>query len=197
LAGLRQFDTDAVLDKAMRVFWDLGYNATSMTDLEAATGLGRSSIYGAFHDKESLFLTVLDRYIENSRLPFFEAMKLADFSDSIRAALQGFVNTLLHEDAKPGCLLVLAACNSEGNSLKIRRRVVAAIAAEEQAFFGRLEKGQSDGQIRQNIELRAVARFLSAQTRSLGLTARMSADPAHLNDLVSGTMAYVETLRLR
>src|SRR6478752_596500 len=57
----RSFDADAVLDKARAVFWNLGYAATSLDDLAAATGLNRPSLYAAFGDKHALYMAALTR----------------------------------------------------------------------------------------------------------------------------------------
>ena len=62
MARPREFDEEEVLDRALDVFWRRGYGATSVEDLTAATGLGRGSLYAAFGDKETLFLTCLRRY---------------------------------------------------------------------------------------------------------------------------------------
>src|SRR5512139_3231149 len=58
----RSFDPDEVLEHAMGVFWRKGFDATGVADLEAATGLGRQSLYGAFGDKRALFAQVVDFY---------------------------------------------------------------------------------------------------------------------------------------
>ena len=59
--GPRSFDPDEVLDKARAVFWNLGYAATSLDDIAAATGLNRPSLYAAFGDKHALYLAALQR----------------------------------------------------------------------------------------------------------------------------------------
>ena len=63
----RQFDEDLALDSAMQAFWAKGYEATSLADLMAATGLHKGSLYQAFGDKHSLFIRALNRYLEEMR----------------------------------------------------------------------------------------------------------------------------------
>ncbi|MCP5045447.1 MAG: TetR/AcrR family transcriptional regulator, partial [bacterium] len=53
-----------VLDAAMQAFWERGFEATSMTDLMAATGLHKGSLYKAFEDKHGLFMATLGRYLD-------------------------------------------------------------------------------------------------------------------------------------
>ena len=64
MAGIKQFDRHEVLDRAMAVFWEHGYEATSIQDLLEATGINRGSLYATFGNKQQLFLAVLDHYAE-------------------------------------------------------------------------------------------------------------------------------------
>ncbi len=58
----REFDKDDVINRALRLFWERGYEATSIRDLIDATGISSSSMYEAFGDKRGLFLVVLARF---------------------------------------------------------------------------------------------------------------------------------------
>ncbi len=75
MARPRGFDEDKVIKKAMTTFWGRGYDATSVSDLEKATGLSRISIYNTFGDKEGLFLRALDLYHNNAMLLFEKIAK--------------------------------------------------------------------------------------------------------------------------
>src|SRR5260370_32921723 len=59
----RAFDEEEVLDVAMRLFWDHGFDGTSMSDLTEAMGINRRSAYAAFGNKEPLFPAALERYL--------------------------------------------------------------------------------------------------------------------------------------
>ena len=70
MARPRAFDEDVVIQDAMTIFWERGYELTSVSDLEKATGLSRVSIYNTFGDKQGLFLRALDLYHDNAKLAF-------------------------------------------------------------------------------------------------------------------------------
>lgn len=58
----REFDPDEVLSKIMQLFWEHGYEATGLSDIIAATGMGKASLYSAFGNKKSLYLKALAHY---------------------------------------------------------------------------------------------------------------------------------------
>ena len=61
-----QFDREKVLDKAIGLFWQHGFSASSMQQVVRATGLNPGSIYLAFGNKEGLFRAALERYAEKA-----------------------------------------------------------------------------------------------------------------------------------
>ena len=65
----REFDTDVALAEALRLFWQKGYEGTSLTDLTDAMGIPRPSLYAAFGNKETLFRRALDLY-EKDKLAY-------------------------------------------------------------------------------------------------------------------------------
>src|SRR5689334_23736007 len=60
----RGFDTDVALDRAVQVFWEHGYEGTSLTDLTTAMGINRPSLYAAYGNKDDLFRLAVARYAE-------------------------------------------------------------------------------------------------------------------------------------
>src|SRR4030095_15791507 len=62
MARPAEFDRTEVLDRATRLFWERGFSGTSITDLEEAMAIGRTSIYAAFGAKEDLFMAAIDHY---------------------------------------------------------------------------------------------------------------------------------------
>lgn len=67
MSRVREFDTDAAVDRAVETFWRNGYDGTGMQDLCASMNLHSGSIYAAFGDKRGLFMAAMDRYSTRCR----------------------------------------------------------------------------------------------------------------------------------
>jgi AcrR family transcriptional regulator len=74
----RAFDIEKALDQALQVFWHKGYEGASLSDLTAAMGINRPSLYAAFGNKEELFRKALERYIEGPASYVEHALQLQD-----------------------------------------------------------------------------------------------------------------------
>ncbi|MBW4706322.1 TetR/AcrR family transcriptional regulator [Roseobacter sp. YSTF-M11] len=184
MVGVKQFDINEALDRAMAVFWDLGYEATSVDDLTKATRVSRSSLYNTFGNKEDLFILVIDHYLEKSRPAFQAALDHADLYAAVLGALTVLKDRLMEKSSKAGCLLVLAAENSESRAPGIKRRVARAFADEDRAFYARFRQAQVDGQLAAAADAQVLARFFSAQGRAMGINARISGDPSVHDDVI-------------
>lgn len=70
MARHKEFDKEVVLEKAMLLFWQQGYDATSVRDLMDATGISSSSLYESFGDKRAVYLAALRRYCQSEQAGF-------------------------------------------------------------------------------------------------------------------------------
>ncbi|WP_428641515.1 TetR/AcrR family transcriptional regulator [Roseibium sp.] len=98
----RNFDEAAALEAAMNVFWQKGFEATSLDDLTKAMGLSRSSFYGAFGDKQSLFLRAVQHYSNNGIRTLRQVAQTAG-GDAIGAMMEAISDP---KGGTKGCLLV-------------------------------------------------------------------------------------------
>ena len=107
MARLREFDTEAALDSAMQAFWLRGYEATSLADLMAATGLKKGSIYKAFKDKHSLFILALRRYLEQRNVHHRQYLEEAT---SPKAGISQWMHSIIeqrgHDPSRRGCFML-------------------------------------------------------------------------------------------
>ena len=102
------FDKEAALDKAMALFWQHGYEATSLADLVEATGAKAPTLHPEFVNKEGLFRAVLDRYISRFAARH-EALLFAE-EKSVDQALRDYFTAIAtcftSKDTPAGCFMI-------------------------------------------------------------------------------------------
>jgi AcrR family transcriptional regulator len=107
MADRRHFDAEEVVEAAKQVFWDRGYAGTAIDDLQAATGLSRSSLYLAFGTKRALFDAALADHVAtfvDPRLCPLEA-RGAGLREAV-AYFRWLAKYFAGADASRGCLYV-------------------------------------------------------------------------------------------
>ena len=57
------------MEQAVQLFWEKGYEQTSINDLTKAMGIAAPSLYAAFGDKRSLFDEAVARYLATHKVP--------------------------------------------------------------------------------------------------------------------------------
>lgn len=110
MARTKGFDEQQALDKAMQVFWAKGFEAASVADLLAGTGLNRGSLYGTFGDKRALFLKALRRYDCERRRPLLASLEaLDDPSLAIAGFFDALIKETVQDEQRKGCFLINTA----------------------------------------------------------------------------------------
>jgi len=155
------YDETEVLERAMHAFWARGYEATSMSDLVAATGINRGSIYAAFTGKRELFLRALKHYDQVHR-----ADHLARIAESLKpkeAILAAFEDAARQtgKDGTPGgCLVVNTVLELSPHDAEVRDLVDRCLREVEDFFFDRIEAARKDGTVSRATAARETAQAL-------------------------------------
>ena len=188
----KRFDIDETLDKAMRLFWSRGYEATSMQALVRSMGINRGSLYDTFGDKRQLFLATLRRYDERSRRARLRALEqLHGPTDAIETLFAGWIDTALEDPKRSGCFLTNTALELAVHDREIGD-LVARSQKETESFFRRLiEKGQSDGTIPLSIDAPQTARALLAALIGLLVLARSRPDATLLRSISTAALTLL------
>ena len=120
----KSFDEEQVLDAAMRVFWEKGYDATSIADIVAVTGASRYGLYDLFGDKRALFLRVLDRYLDIVICGYLGDLLMEDASaETIRAYFEHLISIAEQPEIRFGCLMCSTAIELAAEDDIIRKKV--------------------------------------------------------------------------
>ncbi len=127
------FDTTQVVRAARDVFWDKGYDNTSVPDLEQATGLARSSLYHAFENKRGLFDAAVRDYLDTVIRPRLRVLTAEPAKpDAVLAYLRGLADALAwrpQDAGRRGCLLIDSTAGLASRD-DAQRAVVDAYRAE-------------------------------------------------------------------
>lgn len=187
MAGVIRFDREAALDRAVEAFWRKGYDATSVQDLKAATGLGRGSLYNAFGDKEALFGAALERYAATVGATTLRQLRNEDVKAGVQGMLEAIVARMTSGAAPPGCLIA-TACLGAGEGRPASDFVAAVVRGVAAALEAALARARDGGQIPSDADPQALARFYCAVAQGLGLMHKARADRETLQDVVAVAM---------
>lgn len=167
----REFDEDAALEAAMRVFWQKSYEGATMSDLTEAMGINRSSMYAAFGDKQALFRRVVDRYQQGPMTFIRNALEKPTVRKVASSLLHGIVNFLSQPDQPRGCLLIQGALACGDDAEPIKKAVTIGRKSGEDALRKRMIKAQREGELANEVNAADFARFFSTVMNGLAIQA--------------------------
>jgi AcrR family transcriptional regulator len=176
----------------MEVFWEHGYEGTSVADLTAAMGINAPSLYAAFGCKEELFRRAVALYEQEEGLePPVEAATARDeVAGLLRAAAIAYT-----EPGKPrGCLIVLGATTYTPRTEGIRDHLAERRRASAAELRERLERAAAAGELPAGLDVRTLAGYLTTVLTGMSTLARDGADRAALLAVVDAAMLTWDAL---
>ena len=155
-----KFNIEETLEKALKVFWEYGYNATSMRDLTKYMGINSGSIYSTFGNKRKLFLSTLQHYNKVSatrlqqyeQLPFPKQAVIRFFEDIKKMVLDG--------SDQCGCFIVNTALEMAPHDTEMNDLVSIGQNNMRSFFKRRIKKGQENNEISMNLNAQDTSELL-------------------------------------
>jgi AcrR family transcriptional regulator len=167
----RAFDIDEALDRAMKVFWQKGYEGASLPDLTKAMGINRPSLYAAFGNKEALFRKAIDRYVAGPACHVKEAFKEPTARRVVERLLYGSIDLITDSRNPCGCFMVQSALACGDTSDVIRQELVKRRAASEAALRERFERAVSEGDLPPGSDPADLARYVATLMHGMAVQA--------------------------
>ncbi len=185
MARTRDFDLDTAVDSALQEFWKKGYEGTSLTDLTAAMGINRPSLYAAFGNKEGLFRRVLERYLSNTGQQLQSALSAATAREAVEGVLSFYADAAGVPGQPRGCLLVQGALVCSEENKPIQRELAEQRNAGEAALRERLKRAKAEGDLPADESPADLARYVFSVCHGLAVQAAGGATRAELRRVVT------------
>jgi AcrR family transcriptional regulator len=168
----RCFDVEQALDRSMDLFWQKGFQNTSLDEIAEAVGVKKPSLYAAFGDKEMLFRKVVQRYSGK----FSEPIQALDRYDDIRDAVSAFIDLGIAAGCGSGnprgCLLASAFADSALLPPSLAAEITDLVGQADRAVAQRLKKAVRTRQLPTDFDVRGAAKFLICLMHGIALRVR-------------------------
>lgn len=180
-----RFDRRAVVEKATDLYWEKGFHATSMRNLQEVIDMRPGSIYASFGSKEGLFKEALQHY---AHLSMAQLEACAKQTASPITALKQFFNSVVIDSRQTApssmCMLVKTISELTEDNSELLSEAKRLLAAVEQSFQQILESAKEQGELSQSENTERLARYLQMQMMGLRAYARTTDSDAKLAQMI-------------
>ena len=186
----RTFDRTVALDRATELFWERGYEGTSLNDLTDAMGISPPSLYAAFGSKEALFREAVGFYNATYGAVPQQALEGGRTArESVEGLLRHNAVAYVAPGHPTGCLVLLVAGTGASENDEVRRFMARCRAEDVAAIRRRIDRGVAGGDVPPGTDTAALSHFVAAVLHGMSAQARDGADRATLDAVVTYALA--------
>ncbi|MDQ0195699.1 TetR/AcrR family transcriptional regulator [Paenibacillus wynnii] len=190
MARYKEFEVNEVLDKAIQLFWEQGYEKTSMQELVENMGIHRRSIYDTFGDKHALFMKALKRYeaIQNNKMRI-----LVEKQEPVKELIRQFLETTLEKKEDPqGCFIVnsgveLGLCDPEVSSF-----VEDSYSKMEKLLYNFIFYGQQTGEVKAHLDPEVLSHYFMNAWLGLRTMVKTATNQVKLSGIINTTLSILD-----
>ena len=185
----RQYDRAEALASALAVFHEQGYAATSLDDLSAAMKMNRPSLYNAFGNKEALYRSALEQFIESMTAASRDALSAPKLSNALMTFYTSALDVYFNEKPARGCFVFCTAPAEAVAHPDIAQDLGKIIELIDSVLEERFAQAERDGQLASTLNPSVAASMAQAVLHTLALRARAGASRRSLNKFVQAAIA--------
>ena len=189
----RKTDPEAALDTSMAMFWEKGFEGTSMNDLAVATGMAKPGLYANFGDKESLYKKALTRYVKELGGPLLDDLTLS--TDPLDVVIRRYLETVaasnLDETCPGGCFFVNSVIDCAHGPASLEKLTREFEASRRAAFVERFRASKNKGELPDDADPEALGEFFAGQVLALAVMALAGADRESLDRFIDVAMTVL------
>lgn len=179
----RVFDMDVALEKALKIFWERGYEGTSIAELTETLGVNKPSLYAAFGNKEELFYKALMRYASGPVAFVNEVLNEPTASKVAESFLVKAAEFLTDPQHPKGCMIVQGALSSGESAELVRNILINSRRLYENKLAERFAKAIVDGDLSSDANPKCLAKYLATLHQGMSVQATSGATKEELLDV--------------
>jgi TetR/AcrR family transcriptional repressor of nem operon len=193
MARTKEFDENAVVEKAVLLFWCHGYNGASAQDMVEQLGISRSSLYDTFGDKRSLFIRALQQYRDAMAGSLITMIRQStDIEQTIQQLLEQVGREAVKDKTGKGCFIVNTTIELAAHDAEIAGIIRQNMIDIENALSAAIKKGQKEGVYSKKHSAAALARFLFNTISGLRVASKTGTDKATYDDIIKVSLAALK-----
>ena len=180
----REFDREAALIKARNLFWQHGFDGTSLADLVDELGIASARIYKAFGSKEALFREAVEHYEDHEGRFGAQALAEPDLRTAIRTLLISAIALYTGQQQPGGCMVVSSGHALSEEHHQLQQWLEAKRVSRTQQIVARFQQAVTCGELSQSGDAVALGQFYATVLHGLSVQARDGATPETLHPVV-------------
>jgi len=193
MARVKEFDEVKALEKAMHLFWNHGYDGTSLQMLEKAMGLVRTSIYNTYGNKRKLFNTVISHYEETVIAQLMMSVeKESDIRKSMAKMLNGEINLHFNKNNPGGCLIVLSVLEKAQHGDESTKLLESIVRKMEKFLTKKISDAQNEGQISMAVDVKSVSLAIATTVVGIAVMGKAGFSKSALQNMVATTISLLD-----
>ena len=189
----RAYDPERALDAAMRAFWRAGFAGTSLDDLTASTAMNRPSLYGAFGDKQALYLKTIDRYRDAASAALTAELAVdRPLPESLRIIYRRALDTYQAGHATPrGCYLTSTAVSAALEDPEVRAALWASHQAFDRVLAARFASARETGEVTTDLDPSTLGSLATGVFHTLAIRARAGETRKRLEQIADAAVVML------
>ncbi|HEV7307093.1 TetR/AcrR family transcriptional regulator [Ensifer sp.] len=169
----RSFSREQALKNAMHLFWDRGYDNTSLADLTRAMGLNPPSLYAAFGSKAQLFIEAVDFYGRTDGAGIWDYIETAPTAkEAVRQLLTRTAENFTRSGEPRGCMVVLSAPQMAGGDADVCDALKARRLEKQLALEHRFKRAVAEGELPPEVDCSGLAAYVASLQHGMSIEAR-------------------------
>ncbi|MFT6972306.1 MAG: TetR/AcrR family transcriptional repressor of nem operon [Roseivirga sp.] len=193
MARKKNFNEQEVLDKAVNLFWEKGYGATSIQDLVDGLGINRASIYATWGDKHQLYLSALQRYRQNASSWLLNEIRTEPSALVIIERFLYFtIDSVIHDNDKRGCFILNSSTELSNSDSEVDAIVLENRQTMEKVLTELIKEGQADGEINKAHSPESMGRYIFSTVNGLRVLGMGQISEEELKEVVQVSISALK-----